>query len=656
MSSLSIGASALTVDQQLMTLIGQNISNASTPGYHEQVADLAAQVTPGTPIGTGVQITQINRLIDNVLEQSLNSNSSNSANVSAQLNAMQQVQTMLTPGTGSLNDLLQSFFNQAAQLSSQPDDPTQRQAFLSAASALTNGLNSLATGIGSLQSGNNQQIQQAVTTANTLLPQIATLNGQIQLATLQGTQPNDLEDQRDQLISQLAGIVNIQTIDEGNGETGVNAGGIPVVSGTQASTLSVTPGTTPNSIAIQASDSSTPLTITDGQLAGFLTLGNQTLPGLSQQANSLTQQLISGVNEIHATSIPLTGSFTNLASQQPVSSTSVPLAQAGLTLTPTAGTLYVSVIDNATGASTLTPVTIDPATQSLQKVATALSAMPNLQAVVNAQTNTLSILAQPGYSFNFAGQLPTSPQTTSITGTAVPQLSGTYTGTTNDQYTFTVVGSGTVGVSANLSLQVTDHAGSVLGTFNIGNGYTAGTPLSTVNGVNVQLSGGTVNNGDSFSTSVVANPDSGNLLAALGLNSFFQGTNAGNVAVEPNLLANPDNLAISHTGQAADGSALQQLATFQNAPVLAGGTQTLQQYLANMIGAAGTQVQALTTQQGALATAAQSLQSQQQSVSGVDSNQEMVQLLQYQQSYEMAAQFVSTVSQTFTELFQIMGE
>jgi flagellar hook-associated protein FlgK len=433
---------------------------------------------------------------------------------------------------------------------------------------------------------------------------------------------------------------------------GVLAGGMPVVTGTQAFPMKAVVDAAGQTTAIQVAGTTAPMTITDGQLAGLLEVANQTLPDLRRQVDALAQQLIRRVDEIHATAIPLSGSFANLASQRPVKNVAVPLAQAGLSFAPRAGTLYVSVTNQATGTRVLTPVAVDPATQSLQDVATALSAVPHIQAVVDGQTGLLHVLAQPGYAFDFAGQLPTVPETTAITGTTVPQLSGTYTGTANDHYTFTVVGSGTVGVTSGLSLEVRDQSGALQGTFNIG-GYTAGAALSTVNGVRVQLSAGTVNNGDSFAVSVVANADPGGLLSALGMNAFFQGDDAATVQVRPDLLAQPGNLALSLTGQPGDGGALQQLAALRDAPVLSNGTQSLQQYLASLIGAAGQRVQDLTQQQGVQQTVAQRLQAEQQSLSGVDPNEELVRLMQFQQAFQMAAHYVSVLDTSFAALLQI---
>ena len=100
-SALAIGVSALQVSQQLIDLTGQNIANASTPGYHRQVANLAG-IETGNHIGDGVTITGINRQISSPLETALLNNTYESQDVTTQLNNLQQVQAYLAPGpTGS---------------------------------------------------------------------------------------------------------------------------------------------------------------------------------------------------------------------------------------------------------------------------------------------------------------------------------------------------------------------------------------------------------------------------------------------------------------------------------------------------------------------------------------------------------------------------
>ena len=273
--------------------------------------------------------------------------------------------------------------------------------------------------------------------------------------------------------------------------------------------------------------------------------------------------------------------------------------------------------------------------------------------MVNGQSGTLSILAQPGYAFSFAPQLSSVPDTQTITGTTTVQVGGAYTGGANGALNFKVVGSGTVGVTPNLTLAVQDSAGNTVASLNIGQGYQPGSALTVANGVTVQLASGTANDGDSFSVTTVAQPDTAGILPALGLDTFFSGSNAGDIAVNPDLLADPDQFAGSLTGQPGDGANVSNMAALGNAPLLANGTQTLQQSFDNLIGAVGSGVQDATQQQSAQQAVGQSLQTQQQSVSGVDPNAELVQLVQSQQSYQLAAHYISVLDQTVASLLAI---
>ncbi len=653
MSALSIGLSALDVNQRLLDLTGQNVANASTAGFHRQVAELAER-TDGTNVGSGVDLTRVNRLIDSVLEQALNRSSSATGNVNSQLQTMQQVENLLSPTSGSLNDLLQSFFDAADRLSSQPDAGTLRQGLISTAQQLTDTFNATARELASLKNDVNSSISQAVDSINSLAPRIADLNSQIERITLQGSQPNDLMDQRDQLISQMAATVGVQTVDEGFGQVGVIAGGVPVVLGTKAFALQAANDPAMNTTVIRAAGTSTPLTIQDGQLAGLLQLRNKSLPDVQQQVDQLAQALIRGMDQLHATAIPLTGAFSLLAGQRAVRNPSVPLAQAGLAFPPQAGTLYVTVTNQATGARTLTAVSVDPATQGLQDVATALTAVPHMQAVVDSSTNTLRVLAGPGYTFDFAGRLPTVPQTSTLSGTATATVGGTYNGTTNDRFTYTVVGSGTVGVTAGLQLQVHNSSGQLLGSYNIGQGYAPGDALATANGVTVKLATGTVNDGDTFATDVVATPDTAGILPALGLNSFFQGSDAASVSVRPDVASDPDQLAVSRSGDPGDGGALVQVAALRDAPLLAGGQQSLQEFFAALASQTGATVKDLTSRQSTQDSITQRLQAQQQSVSGVDTNEELVRMLQFQRAFQVASRYVSVINTTYDALVQIL--
>ena len=261
----------------------------------------------------------------------------------------------------------------------------------------------------------------------------------------------------------------------------------------------------------------------NGQLADF-----------QNRLDTMARQVASSFNAIQSTGLGTSGSFTQLTGNNSVSSVSALLNSAGLAFPPQAGSLFIGVTNTATGQRTITEVPIDPQSQSIQDVANAIGAdVPNMQAMVSSQTGTITLAAATGYKFDFTGGYEASPTTNFAGGTTTtPTVGGTYTGSNNDNYTFTFSSSGTVGVTPGLQAQVTDSSGNVVGTLNIGQGYQAGKPLAVANGMTLTLGQGDVTAGDSLSTPVVGNADTAGILNALGLNTLFTGSTAASLQVE----------------------------------------------------------------------------------------------------------------------------
>src|SRR5205085_4929438 len=126
------------------------------------------------------------------------------------------------------------FFNQLEQLSAHPDDLTERSVFVNNASALTNQLNSVSGSFATLRENTDAQLQEAIAQVNSLARQISELNVQIQRIEVRGVNANDLRDQRDQLINQLAGYIDVQSVEQGVGLLTVTAAGAALAAGTQA--------------------------------------------------------------------------------------------------------------------------------------------------------------------------------------------------------------------------------------------------------------------------------------------------------------------------------------------------------------------------------------------------------------------------------------
>ena len=373
----------------------------------------------------------------------------------------------------------------------------------------------------------------------------------------------------------------------------------------------------------------------------------------SEKLEIFTQQLIQKVDQAHATGVGLDGPFKILRSSRNPENTTVPLNESGLPFSIENGELYISISDPS-GERKLHSVAIDPSVDSLDDLAAKISAIENVQAVIDPQSGQLTVIAQPGYGFDFAGQVESNPDLGSFTGTSVPTISGDYTGAENQAYTITALGSGEIGKTPGLLAQVTDANGQVIKEINIGEGYEAGSEIDLVHGVKVSFAAGDINLDDSIETVLVANPDTANILSALGLNSFFDGKDSTDIEVKQAIVDDPDRLATSVSGDIGDTKNLARLISLRSKNTLGGGRQTFDDFLADTSSEIGFLVQSSISIQESVSELNFRYKSERDSISGVDVNEELVNLTQHQKSYEAAVQVVRTMESMLDELFQLV--
>jgi len=648
----SIGLSGILTSQRLLDLAGHNISNANTQGYHRQVASLAMR-SNSLEVGLGVEITQIRRVLDQSLENAITRNTFSAANLTTQLDALRQVEQQFKPGEGSLLDLWEQLRNQVVTLVGAPDDPANQRVLLNKAGAVVEKINSLHGELTSLRNDMNARLDDSLNQVNAIAAHIASLNEVISRNVLLNQDVNNPSDQRDQLVNQLAKYIDIRVVQQDYGKVNIFAGSVPLVLGDRSIALSMKIDGNDNA-QVLAEDFPSPLAVTGGEVGGLLTLRNESIRDVIERMESWSASLVKTMDTVQATGLGPHGPFDILFGQRPVANVNLPLSIAGLAFPPQAGNLFVSVTDQATGARTLHQIAVNPASQNLNDIANALSAIPNMQAVVDTQTHTLTIFAQAGFAFDFAGRLPTAPENVAISGTAPTSIGGQYTGKANDEFTYTVVGSGTVGVTPNLGMEARNSAGQLIGAWNIGQGYEPGSELPAIQGVKARIGGGTLNNGDSFSTRVIAQPDTAGILTALGVNTFFQGDTPGSLQVRPDLVMRSELLAGSRSGLLADGSNWQRLVAGLDANTLSGGASNMRKYLTDLTTDVGSKVLDLDQRQTALVSLGAGLEAERQSISGVDPNEELVKLLQYQRSFQLSSRFLRVVNDTLQELLRLV--
>ncbi len=561
MNAFPIGTSAISTGQRALDLIGQNLANATTPGYHRQAVNLVSRVTGGVQ-GTGVDVASITRYTAAPVRTAILTGNADQGALDARLDTRRQIESTLGTGTGGIADGINSFFDQVEQLTSRPDSTAARRPIVAAAVDIARQLNSAATDIDRLRNDIGTQIPAAVAQVNDLAARIADFNTRISIREQQGTQANDLRDHRDGLVNDLSKLIDIRTVEQPFGVVNVIASGAAVVVGEFPNVFQVAANPS-GALVVTQSGSAQPVAFKSGSLGAKLQEYNTDIPATRARLDDLAGELVRQVNAVQATGIGLGGPLATTTGTEGATSPTVPLNAAGLPFPISAGQLTVSVTDAATGNRTNTTLSIDPATDTLQSLATALGGIAGLTASVNSPGNTLTIQAQAGFAFDFAGRDTNPP------------------------------------------------------------------------------GGG-----------AVANPDSAGVLAALGVNGLFTGATATGIAVRPDIVADPNRLAASRTGRPGDGTNLERLAAVRDKAVIGG--RTLTDEFADQASAVGTDVKGLGDRQTAQAGVLQSLSAQEQSVTGVDTNEELVHLLDYQRLVQGASKYLSVINAALDEVMNII--
>ena len=317
-SALANAMSGIRANQLGLSITSGNIANAQTPGYVTENAN-QIEVSSGGP-GSTVAVTGVNRELDVFVQNQLRTETSGAGYADQTANILGQLQSVYgTPGgSGTLETAFNNFTTAIQALSTSAGGQTTQVTALSAAQSLAQQLNSTTQGIQSLRSNVQQDIGTSVNQANTDLAQIAQINTQ-----LQGLSPNDpsaatLEDQRDNAITDLAGLVDIRVATSGANQVSVfTNSGVQLVTNSQASKFSFTsPGnltantlynTDPTksgvgSLSIQlpngaSMDVISNNVISSGRIAADLTLRDNTLVQAQSQVDQLAATMSSALSD-----------------------------------------------------------------------------------------------------------------------------------------------------------------------------------------------------------------------------------------------------------------------------------------------------------------------------------------------------------------------
>ncbi len=211
---MSIGVRAMFANYASMQTTGHNIANAQTPGYSRQTVQLqtsGGQQTGAGFFGKGVDVVTVQRASDAFLTTQAQVASSMSAMDGARSSNLQQLETVFPPGDSGTGAAVGNFMNAFVDLANSPADSSARQVILSDAAEVAGRFSTAGDQLDRLQSGVTADLRSSVAEVNRMAAQVATLNGSIAALRSSSSAPNDLLDQRDQLVKQIGNLVKVST-------------------------------------------------------------------------------------------------------------------------------------------------------------------------------------------------------------------------------------------------------------------------------------------------------------------------------------------------------------------------------------------------------------------------------------------------------------
>ncbi|MDI6448124.1 flagellar hook-associated protein FlgK [Anaerobaca lacustris] len=656
MQNYVIGLSGLNAAYAALDVVGNNIANAATEGYHRQRVDFvpAGTIRSGTvEVGGGVQVAGVVQMVDRLLEGELLRQQSSYGEISQELTTLTSVETIFGEfmEEGGLNATIDAFFDAVRGLAAHPAESVWRNETISLAEVLASEFRRMGTSLTKMEEAIVTEAQNAAESINTLVKQIAELNTKIQSVEITGGHANNLRDHRDRLVSQLGALVGIEVVSRDYGVVDISIGGLPAVTGAVSLEISATlqDGRYLNISAAGTTGSS--LNIRGGRLGGLLALKNDWLPGLRGELDTLAKGIINQVNACHVQGLGLDGSFTQLIGE------GLPAEDlASVEPAIVDGTFYIRLTNTDTGQIERHAIDVDvtgATPDTLASIAAKIGAIDGLNASVGS--SRLHIISDLGYAFDFIPALLPEPNTSNLTAAQPPAISvsGIYNGQANQRLTFTTVGTGTVG-NGSLRLDIRDEAGDMVATLNIGSGYAAGDVIEMRNGVKIAVGPGDLNEADTFTVDVFGTTDTSGFLAAAGLNTFFTGASASEMRLRADVAENPNRIATAAGADLSDNTIASRLAHVKDEPIDSLDGLTGNEYYQRIVARVGQEVALKQSRQDNIEALITNLEKRQSEISGVNINDEAAQLLLFEKTFQAVAKYLNSLQMTMKMLMDIV--
>ena len=621
---LEIGRKGIQAHQQALAVTGHNLDNINTEGYSRQrieimpfdpiyLPGLNRAETPGQ-LGQGAVVERIERVRDELLDRRIVTQSSGEGYWTVRDRYIQEMEQMyLETGANSVRSKMDKFWDAWQELSMHAADSEFRTAVLQRGKTLIDGIHNHYDGLKMLQTQVNDDIEMTVSRVNEITRQIAALNKDITRIKAMGDNPNDLMDRRDLLVDKLSSIIDISVTQKDKDEFMVHTSGHVLVQGQVARQFDLRKDVDSESYAhIFWRDTRSEIVFTRGSLGALLELRDSTIEDEIQNLDNMTMNFVDLVNEIHRGAYGANGTTgNNFFSEYPfVANVNGNYDRSG------SGVFDSSYIYRMNGQNKLEA----QAQTGLQGTITLSGAGTDVSIPYYATDTVADIITR----INNSG----AEVVARLNRDGMLTLKGTPADLVEGQR-----------INPDFVIRHVEDSGHFLtGYAGILNASGPGGAFSwdRADAV-ISLRGGPEN----YAVAPISHP-------------------AGWIEVNPALLKDPSSVAAGfsyndHAANPGNGDAAAAIASIRNSPVMVGRLSTFDDYFADSIGRI-----ALLGEQSGRAVETENrimkyLTDLRRSISGVNMDEELANMIRYQHGYNAAARFITTVNSMLDTIINRMG-
>ena len=555
-AALATASRALEVFSTAVQVSSSNIANANTPGYIREELTLATEdpyKRGGLIVGTGVKATAVRQSIDQFLESRIHLTNSETHASSARESIYAQLEGQLRElGDQDLSSRFSSFLAAINDVANQPEQLPLRNSIISEGELLVADITSLRTRVDQLRTGQTVRIENLVDEANNLIDEIADLNLKITKQESNGllaSEAGGLRTQRYDALNRLSEIIPTRFIEQPNGNVDVYSGSEYVLfSGHRQHIETATIEDRGVDVeVVQFTQTHSQISQAGGELRGVIDGRDEILGAFIDDLDQIASSFISAVNRIHSSGEGLEG-YSTITSTNRVDDANAVLSNVDLPGSINHGSFELKVTNKQTGITQVETIRIDldgigSNDTSLEDLRAAIDSAANVSATITT-TGELKLDADPDFELRFAD-------------------------------------------------------------------------------------------------------DTSGVLAALGINTFFTGSDSATIGINSLVKENQNLLATGQGAGPSDNRNVLQLATALEQPLDQLGGRGIEDFYQNVVSGIAQGASAENAKATGLEQFRQALLSQREQFSGVSLDEEAVRLIEFQQAYAASARVIRSVDELF---------